>query len=209
MNDESAGTVYGVFGNEFFHYTFSAGHYPSGPEQAAELIRAGTDPAQMPHDELQRFPLNELKEIQGYEHWAHFDIRRQDAAGKTSEITSYCNAINTFAVARELATAIPRPSRESEPRASVLGLLVFPLLVLLGCGVLLGLIYLAANDLEQGNPAPIRVRRALARAVLTGAASTLGTKGVLVVGGIVLVLIFAWIVKNIVFWPRDLLIEFH
>lgn len=209
LNDEQNGIVYGVFGNEFFWYSFTAGQYPNGLEQVTEQILAGADPGQQPHAELKRFPLSELTEIRGYEGWTHVDVKHRDAAGKTDEATLYFATMNTFAQARELAGAIGRPSRESEPRSSLIGLLSFPGIVFLACGVILGLIYLAANDLESGKDVPVGGRRALLKAIIAGIASVLGTKGVLIIGGILLLLIFVWVVKNILAWPRDLVFEFR
>ena len=92
--DDDTGIVYGAYNHEFFHYMFTAGQYPDGVDVAAERIRAGTDPAELPHAELQRFPLSDLTEIRAYKGWTYIDVRHRDAAGKAGEVTIYFNTMD-------------------------------------------------------------------------------------------------------------------
>jgi hypothetical protein len=209
FKDDKSGIAYGISGAEFFQFTFSAGQYPDGVSKARQAIEAGADPAELPHSELKRFPLNDLTEIRAYQGWTHIDVRHRDPMGKSGEVTLYFDTMELAEPARELAQATGRNFRESEPRASIVSLLTFPGIMLLAVGFVLGLIYLAANDMEQGKAVPIAGRKALLRAIIVGAATVLGTKGCLIVGGILGLLIFAWIVRNILAWPRDLLLEFR
>ncbi len=208
-NDDGTGIVYGVFATEFFHYTFTTGQYPGGLEEAANRILSGSDPAELPHAELQRFPLSDLTQIRAYRGWTYIDVRHRDAAGKVGEVTLYFNTLDPSDRARELAGAMGRNYRESELRASIFSLLTFPGIVLVVVGFVLGLIYLAASDLEQGKEVPINGRRAILKATFVGIASVLGTKGCLILGGILLLLVVAWIAKKVVAWPRDLVFEFR
>jgi hypothetical protein len=209
FKDDKSGFAYGISGAEFFQFTFEAGQYPNGVAEAREAIEAGVDPAELAHAELKRFPLSDLTEIRAYQGWTHIDVRHRDAMGKSGEVTLYFDTMELAELARELAQATGRSFREAEVRASIISLLTFPGIVLLAVGFVLGLVYLAANDMEHGKAVPIAGRKAILRAIIVGAATVLGTKGCLMVGGILGLLIFAWIVRNIVAWPRDLLLEFR
>src|SRR5688572_3943111 len=123
FKDDKSGFAYGISGPEFFHFTFEAGHFPNGALEASNAIKAGADPAEFHHTELNRFPLNDLTEIRAYQGWTHIDVRHRDGMGKAGEVTLYFNTMDLVEPARELAQATGRSFRESEQRASILSLL--------------------------------------------------------------------------------------